>query len=33
MPHRHTIACDQPDATARLVQAVLQRLERTEHAP
>ena len=29
MPHRHTIACDQPDATARLVQAVLQRLERT----
>ena len=32
MPHRHTIACDQPDATARLVQAVLHRLERTEHA-
>ena len=32
MPHRHTIACDLPDATARLVQAVLQRLERTEHA-
>ena len=31
MPHRHTIACDQPDATARLVQAVLHRLERTEH--
>jgi tRNA dimethylallyltransferase len=31
MPHRHTIACDQPDATARLVQAVLQRLERKEH--
>ena len=31
MPHRHTIACDLPDATARLVQAVLQRLERTEH--
>ncbi|MBU4422694.1 MAG: tRNA (adenosine(37)-N6)-dimethylallyltransferase MiaA [Gammaproteobacteria bacterium] len=29
MPHRHTIACDQPDATARLVQAVLQRLEGT----
>jgi tRNA dimethylallyltransferase len=28
MPHRHTIASDQPDATARLVQAVLQRLER-----
>ena len=32
MPHRHTIACDRPDATARLVQAVLHRLERTEHA-
>ncbi|ART54578.1 tRNA (adenosine(37)-N6)-dimethylallyltransferase MiaA [Acidovorax carolinensis] len=28
MPHRQSIACDQPDATARLVQAVLQRLER-----
>ncbi|EER57898.1 tRNA isopentenyltransferase, partial [Acidovorax delafieldii 2AN] len=27
MPQRHAIACDQPDATARLVQAVLQRLE------
>ena len=27
MPHRHAVACDQPDATARLVQAVLQRLE------
>lgn len=27
MPHRHAIACDQPDATARLVQAALQRLE------
>ena len=26
MPHRHAIACDQPDATACLVQAVLQRL-------
>ncbi|ART48972.1 tRNA (adenosine(37)-N6)-dimethylallyltransferase MiaA [Acidovorax carolinensis] len=28
MPDRQSIACDQPDATARLVQAVLQRLER-----
>ncbi len=27
MPARHTIACDQPDATAALVQAVLARLE------
>ena len=27
MPQRQSIACDQPDATARLVQAVLQRLE------
>ena len=27
MPQRHTIACDAPDATAQLVQAVLQRLE------
>ncbi|MFZ2856424.1 tRNA (adenosine(37)-N6)-dimethylallyltransferase MiaA [Acidovorax sp.] len=27
MPWRQAIACDQPDATARLVQAVLQRLE------
>jgi tRNA dimethylallyltransferase len=27
MPHRHAMACDQPDATARLVQTVLQRLE------
>ncbi|MNV50343.1 tRNA dimethylallyltransferase [compost metagenome] len=26
MPQRHTIACDQPHATANLVQAVLQRL-------
>ena len=26
MPNRHTIACDQPDATLQLVQAVLQRL-------
>ncbi|MFN3439350.1 MAG: tRNA (adenosine(37)-N6)-dimethylallyltransferase MiaA [Acidovorax sp.] len=26
MPQRHTIACDQPHATAHLVQAVLQRL-------
>ena len=29
MPHRHAIACDQPDATARVVQAVLQHLERS----
>ena len=27
MPHRHVIACDQPQATERLVQAVLQRLD------
>ena len=32
MPGRHTIACDQPDATARLVQAVLQRLAQREQA-
>ena len=29
MPQRQTIACDAPDATAQLVQAVLQRLELT----
>jgi tRNA dimethylallyltransferase len=29
MPQRQSIACDPPDATARLVQAVLQRLEGT----
>ena len=28
MPQRHPIACDAPDATAQLVQAVLQRLEK-----
>ena len=27
MPNRHAIACDAPDATARLVQAVMQHLE------
>jgi tRNA dimethylallyltransferase len=32
MPGRHTIACDQPDATARLVQAVLRRLAQREQA-
>ena len=31
MPQRHTTACDQPQAVAQLVQAVLQRLE--QHAP
>ena len=31
MPERHTIACDQPQAVAQLVQAVLQRLE--QHRP
>ena len=33
MPGRHTIACDQPGAEARLVQAVLQRLAQQPAAP
>jgi tRNA dimethylallyltransferase len=33
MPGRHTIACDQPGAEARLVQAVLQRLAPQPAAP
>ncbi|HNZ89743.1 MAG TPA: tRNA (adenosine(37)-N6)-dimethylallyltransferase MiaA [Acidovorax sp.] len=30
MPNHHAIACDAPDATARLVQAVMQHLEQAE---
>ena len=32
MPQRQQIACDAPDATAQLVQAVLERLERLERS-
>lgn len=33
MPARHAIACDQPQATATLVQAVLQRLQQPVNPP